>query len=168
VKDDTEDTFVNSIGIATYSNSRATVLSYVSVFESFWKQSDLVKKIKESEELQKDFVHIAAHELKNPIQPILGLSSILMKHKPSDENEFHNIVKTINRNAKKLIQLINDILDVTKIETNNLNLNKELLNLGDLIYDIIEDYKDQIDNDNVKIISLFGIQDSKYLLLMNI
>jgi hypothetical protein len=51
VKDDTEDTFVNSIGIATYSNSRATVLSYVSVFESFWKQSDLVKKLKESEEL---------------------------------------------------------------------------------------------------------------------
>jgi hypothetical protein len=33
---------------------------------------------------------------------------------------------------------------------------------------MIEDYKDQIDNDNVKIISLFGIQDSKYLLLMNI
>jgi two-component system, OmpR family, sensor histidine kinase VicK len=100
VKDDTEDTFVNSIGIATYSNSRATVLSYVSVFESFWKQSDLVKKIKESEELQKDFVHIAAHELKNPIQPILGLSSILMKHKPSDENDFRNIIKTINGNAK--------------------------------------------------------------------
>jgi two-component system, OmpR family, sensor histidine kinase VicK len=133
VKDDTEDTFVNSIGIATYSNSRATVLSYVSVFESFWKQSDLVKKIKESEELQKDFVHIAAHELKNPIQPILGLSSILMKHKPSDENDFRNIIKTINRNAKKLIQLTNDILDVTKIETNNLNLNKELFNLDDLI-----------------------------------
>jgi two-component system, OmpR family, sensor histidine kinase VicK len=155
VKDDTEDTFVNSIGIATYSNSRATVLSYVSVFESFWKQSDLVKKIKESEELQKDFVHIAAHELKNPIQPILGLSSILMKHKPSDENEFHNIVKTINRNAKKLIQLTNDILDVTKIETNNLNLNKELLNLGDLIYDIIEDYNNQLDNKNVRLTSKF-------------
>ncbi len=169
VKDDSEDTFSDSIGFATYSNSRATVLSYVSVFESFWKQSDLVKKLKESEELQKDFVHIAAHELKNPIQPILGLSGLLMKYKPTtDENEFHNIVKTINRNAKKLIQLTNDILDVTKIETNNLNLNKELFNLGDLISDIIEDYRDQIDNENVKLISLFGIQDSKYLLLMDI
>ena len=79
VKDDTKDTFVDSIGFATYSNSRATVLSYVSIFESFWKQSEIVKKLKESEELQKDFVHIAAHELKNPIQPILGLSSLLIK-----------------------------------------------------------------------------------------
>ncbi len=43
--------------------------------------------------------------LKNPIQPILGLSNRLMKHKPSDEKEFQNIIKIINRNAKKLIQL---------------------------------------------------------------
>ncbi len=154
LKDDSKDTFIDSIGFATYSNSRATVLSYISVFESFWKQSDLVKKLKESEELQKDFVHIADHELKNPIQPILGLSNILMKHKP-DENEYYNIVKTINRNAKKLIQLTNDILDVTKIETNNLNLNKELFYLNDLISDIIEDYKNQLDNENVKLISKF-------------
>ena len=113
------------------------------------------KKLKDPKILQKDFIHIAAHELKNPIQPILGLSSLLMKHKPTDENEFHNIVKTINRNAKKLIQLTNDILDVTKIETNNLNLNKELFNLSDLISDIIEDYKNQLDNENVKLTSKF-------------
>jgi two-component system, OmpR family, sensor histidine kinase VicK len=66
VKDNTEDTFVDSIGFATYSNSRATVLSYVSVFESFWKQSELVRKLKESKECQKGFVHITSHALKNP------------------------------------------------------------------------------------------------------
>jgi two-component system, OmpR family, sensor histidine kinase VicK len=79
VKDDSKDNFIDSIGFATYSNSRSTVLSYASIFESFWKQSDLLKKLKESEELQKDFIHIAAHELKNPIQPILGLSNRLIK-----------------------------------------------------------------------------------------
>ncbi len=46
IKDDTKDNFVDSVGFATYSNSRATVLSYVSVFESFWKQSELVKKLR--------------------------------------------------------------------------------------------------------------------------
>ncbi|MGN6628247.1 MAG: histidine kinase dimerization/phospho-acceptor domain-containing protein, partial [Candidatus Nitrosocosmicus sp.] len=151
IKDDTKDSFVDSMGFATYSNSRATVLSYVSIFETFWKQSDLVKKLKESEELQKDFVHIAAHELKNPIQPILGLSSLLIKTKPTDEKEYQNIIKIINRNAKKLIQLTNDILDVTKIETNNLNLDKEVFNLNDLLSDIIEDYKNQPEIENVKI-----------------
>jgi signal transduction histidine kinase len=151
IKDDTKDAFMDSMGFATYSNSRATVLSYVSIFESFWKQSDLVKKLKESEELQKDFVHIAAHELKNPIQPILGLSSLLIKTKPTDEKEYQNVIKIINRNAKKLIQLTNDILDVTKIETNNLNLQKELFNLNDLISDIVEDYSNQPESQNIKI-----------------
>ena len=150
IKDDTKEKFVNSVGFATYSNSRATVLSYVSIFESFWNQSELVKKLKESEELQKDFVHIAAHELKNPIQPILALTEILVKKKP-DENEFQNILKIIDRNAKKLFQLTNDILDVTKIETNNLTLDKESFNLNDLISDIVEDYKDQIKIKHIKI-----------------
>ncbi|MGN6346927.1 MAG: ATP-binding protein [Candidatus Nitrosocosmicus sp.] len=151
IRDDTKDSFNKSVGFATYSNSRATILSYVSIFESFWKQSDLVKKLKESEELQKDFVHIAAHELRNPIQPILGLSSLLMKTKPTDEKEYQNIIKIINRNAKKLIQLTNDILDVTKIETNNLNLDKQMFNINYLLSDIIEDYKNRLDNDQIKL-----------------
>ena len=151
IRDDTKDSFTKSVGFATYSNSRATVLSYVSIFESFWKQSELVKKLKESEELQKDFVHIAAHELRNPIQPILGLTEVLMKNKPEGEIEYQNIIKIINRNAKKLIQLTSDILDVTKIETNNLNLQKELFYINDLVFDIVEDYNNQRDNENVKL-----------------
>ncbi len=49
-----------------------------------------------------------------------------MKSTPLDEKEYQNIIKIINRNAKKLLQLTSDILDVTKIETNNLNLQLEL------------------------------------------
>ncbi len=148
IKDDTKDNFFDSVGFATYSNSRPTVLSYVSIFESFWKQSELVKKLKESEEIQKDFVHIAAHELKNPIQPILSSSAIL-KSKIKDKESFE-ILEIMNRNAKKLLQLTNDILDVTKIETNNLNLSKELFKLNDLIFDIVEDYNNHLENENIK------------------
>ena len=147
VKDDSKDTFSKSVGFATYSNSRATVLSYVSIFESFWKQSELVKKLKESEELQKDFIHIAAHELKNPIQPILSSSTIL-KSKIKDK-ESCEILEVINRNAKKLKQLTSDILDVTKIETKNFNLNKELFDLNEAISNIIKDFKNQVNNKNV-------------------
>ena len=151
VKNDLKEKFSESMGFGTYSNSTATVFSYVSIFESFWSYSDIVEKLKKSEELQKDFVQMAAHEFRTPIQPILGLSSLLIENKPKDENEFQNLLKIINRNAKKLIQLTNDILDVTKIETNNLILNKELFNLMDMIQDIIQDYNDQIDNENVKL-----------------
>jgi signal transduction histidine kinase len=150
----TNDNLEESLGMATYSNSRATVLSYVSIFESFWIQSELVKKLKKSEELEKDFVHIAAHEFKNPIQPILGLSDFMMNNK-LDENLFRNSLRIINRNAKKLIQLTNDILDVTKIETNNLNLHKEVFNLSVLVTDIIEDYGNQIDKENITLSAKF-------------
>ncbi|HXT84157.1 MAG TPA: HAMP domain-containing sensor histidine kinase [Verrucomicrobiae bacterium] len=148
IKDDAKNSFCDSVGFATYSNSRPTVLSYVSIFESFWKQSDLVKKLKESEELQKDFVHIAAHELKNPIQPIISSSAIL-KSKIKDKESIE-VLEIMDRNAKKLLQLTGDILDVTKIGTKNLDLNMELFKLNDIIFDIVKDYNDQLENENIK------------------
>jgi two-component system sensor histidine kinase VicK len=160
IKDNTKDTFSKSVGFATYSNSNATVLSYVSIFESFWKQSDLVKKLKESEELQKDFVHIAAHELKNPIQPILASSTIL--NSKIKDKESCEILEVINRKAKKLNQLTNDVLDVTKIETNNFNLNKELFDLNEVISNIIADFKNQFNNKNVTLSYKISTKEDKF------
>ncbi len=73
-KNELKETFLDSVGFGTYSNSSATVLSYVSIFESFWSQSEVIEKLKMSEELQKQFISIASHELRNPIQPIIGLT----------------------------------------------------------------------------------------------
>ncbi len=161
IKNDLKEKFSESMGFGTYSNSAATVISYVSIFESFWSYSDIVEKLKRSEELQKDFIQIAAHELRTPIQPILGFSNLLTKIKPEDTNEFQNLAIIINRNAKKLIQLTNDILDVTKIETNNLVLDREEFNLIDMIQDLIQDYDDQIDHKNIKLSSKF-MRSNKY------
>src|SRR6476469_451238 len=136
--------------LASYSNSKATVIGYASIFEILWRQTEILEKLKESEELQKDFIHIAAHELKNPIQPILGLSSQLFKYRV-DDNNYYDLLNVINRNAKKLIQLSNDILDVTKIESKKLILNKELFNLNELILETIQDYKNQLVNKDVEL-----------------
>ena len=59
LKDDTKQTSIEAIGLATYSDSQSTVLSYVSIFESLWTQTELYQKLKESEEVKDDFVHIA-------------------------------------------------------------------------------------------------------------
>src|SRR3954449_4215337 len=77
IKDNSKETFGEAIGFATYSNSKPTVLSYISIFESFWLQTEIYKKVKETEQMQKDFINIAAHELRTPIQPILGFVEIL-------------------------------------------------------------------------------------------
>jgi signal transduction histidine kinase len=150
VNDDSKDTFSGSLGFATYSNSRSTVLSYVSIFESFWLQTEMYKKIKETERMQKEFINIAAHELRGPIQPILGLTQVV-RFKMKD-TELQKLQDVVIRNAKRLQRLTDDILDVTKIESNLLHLNKEEFNLNDLIFHIIDDDKSQIDNKDIKLI----------------
>ena len=89
---------------------------------------------------------MAAHELRNPVQPILGLSSLLMS-KLEKEKELYNIAKTINRNAKKLIKLTNDVLDIAKIETKSLTLDKEKVDLRQLLIDNINEYKNLLMDD---------------------
>src|SRR5215216_5665520 len=76
LKDDSKETFHEAIGLSTYSNSKAGVLSYVSMFESLWKQTELYEKLKSHEKMQKEFINIAAHELRTPTQAILGYAEL--------------------------------------------------------------------------------------------
>ena len=156
LKDDTKGTSYEAMGLATYSNSKPTVLSYISIFESLWKQADLYKeleysnneltaankKLKESDKIQKEFIDVAAHELRTPIQPILGLSEVLLsKIKNKDDYE---LIETIARNAKRLQRLTEDILDVTKIESQSLQLQKEKFNFSEVIMNVVANYESQI------------------------
>ena len=75
-RDDTKDNYYAAVGLATYSNSRRIALSYASIFDSLWKQGELYEQLKVHDRMQREFINIAAHELRTPIQPILGLSEI--------------------------------------------------------------------------------------------
>ena len=104
------------------------------------------QKVKESEKIKTEFINIAAHELRTPIQPILGLSDMIYS-KVKDE-ELHELLEIIIRNAKRLKRLTDNLLDVTKIEGRSLKLNKEKFNLNILISEVLKDYvnkqKDQL------------------------
>jgi hypothetical protein len=145
-KDDSRDSSYETIGLSTYSNSSSICLSYNSIFESLWKQTELYEQLRVHDTLQKEFINIAAHELRTPIQPILGLTEIVRSQvKDVKQRELLDI--TI-RNAKRLQRLTEDILDVTRIETKSLDLNKELLNLNEVILEIISDFNNQIIKEN--------------------
>jgi signal transduction histidine kinase len=96
---------------------------------------------------------VASHELRTPIQPILGLSEVL--HDKIKDTKQIELIDAIIRNAKRLQQLTEDILDVTKIESQSLKLNKERFNLSELISTIVEEYKNEIgkDNGNIKLVN---------------
>jgi nitrogen-specific signal transduction histidine kinase len=142
--DDLKDDFIEAVGIATYSNSKPTVLSYISIFESLWNEAKLYEQLKIHDKMQREFINIASHEMKTPTQAILGYSDLVQKH-PEKREEMLN---AISRNAIRLQKLTNDILDVTRIESQTLNLNKENFDLIDLIGNIVEDYRSQIEKDN--------------------
>src|SRR5215210_3122372 len=159
LKDDSKKTFHEAIGLSTYSNSKAGVLSYVSMFESLWKQTELYEKLKGNEKMQKEFINIAAHELRTPIVPILSLSELLYSNAKKEGQQLHiqeeqqkEMLEIILRNANRLHQLTEDILDVTRIESQILQIRKERFNLNDLILSIVEHYRKQIANSNVKVI----------------
>jgi signal transduction histidine kinase len=101
------------------------------------------EKQKEADKLKDEFVKIAAHELKTSIQPILGLSNVLLSRN-LDPAEHDRLLGVVVRNAKRLQRLADSLLDVTRIESNSLKLNKEKININDVIIDVIEDYRDQI------------------------
>jgi two-component system, OmpR family, sensor histidine kinase VicK len=137
LRDDSKLTFIEAIGLSTYSNSKAGVLSYVAIFENLWKQSHLYEQLKRQDKMQKDFINIAAHELRTPIQPILGLTENLISH--AKDIEQAKLLEVVSRNANRLKRLTEDILDITKIESQSLNLKKERFNLNDIIVNSIDD-----------------------------
>ena len=116
------------------------------------------ERLKESEKIKDEFINTAAHELRTPVQPILGLTDVVKsriiaqnglmkrdKHKKSPE-ELVLMLDVIIRNAKRLKQLTDNILDVTKIESHSFKLNKERLDIVQLIEDVIVDQNILISN----------------------
>jgi len=101
------------------------------------------ESLKKKDEAQKQFINIAAHELRTPIQPILNAIYLLQSANLKSEKR-PQYLDIIRRNTEKLGRLAEDILDVTRIESNTLKLTIERLNLYDLILNTIEEYKKNI------------------------
>ena len=151
LKDDSKETFVDAVRLALYSATDATVKSYLTLFESLWEQAELYKQLEEHDKMQKEFINIAAHELRTPIQPLLGLIEILGLDQDKAE-EVRGIkrseAKMIARNVFRLERLSKAILDTTKIGSNSLKLNKERFDLNEKITNTIADAKASIKKQN--------------------
>jgi signal transduction histidine kinase len=119
----------------TYSESRSIVSSFAVIFDSLWKQTEMNAALQARDELQKEFINIAAHELRTPVQPIVGMVELL-EQEFGEKEDF----KLIARNARRLHRLTEDILDVAKIESGLLNLNEQQFDINEAITDVIGNY----------------------------
>ena len=109
---------------------------------------DQYEKIKESEKIKDEFINVAAHELRTPIQPILALSIFLAKREGEIE-EYKDHIEIIIKNSKRLQKLSEEILDVARIESRSLDLNLERFDLLGLMTTLISDYSNQADRNNI-------------------
>jgi two-component system, OmpR family, sensor histidine kinase VicK len=142
--------FPDAIGFSVYSNRRNTVDFFKSVFELLWNERKLNEELLMTDKMQKEFINVAAHELRTPIVPILGLSEILRSRTIKDTSSSRKkqdleMLDIVIRNAGRLSRLTEDILDITKIESQSLRLKKELFDLNDAIFITVEEFKRQID-----------------------
>lgn len=154
--DDSKENFIDAIGLATYSNSKPTVSSYISIFEGLWNQTKLYEELKKHNKMQQEFINIAAHELRTPAQSLLGYAQ-LAKSKPHYiEKQLESFIDVMYRNSFRIHKLTKDILDITRIESQTLKLNKTKFSLNDLMISATEDARTKLvlrntSSDKVKI-----------------
>ena len=151
------------------NNNEFSVLStsfnyMVNYIKNIKKQDIIIKElVKSNEELKykdqikNDFINIAAHEIKTPIQPIIALTEVLQQQ--GEGGKITNIEKNkvyldiILRNSKRLKQITDDLLDVTRIESGSFSLTKTKFNLKELITEILREYEQTIQlKTNLKLI----------------
>ena len=139
------------------------------------------EELKHKDRLKDEFINVAAHELKGPIQPILGLSELLRTRKivaagstnhkinnnkvtemtVQEEKEFLDVIV---RNSRRLREFAENILDVAKIESGSFVLNKEKINLEDMIKEVLQEFAQKtINKDKIKI--SYESQDSNMIII---
>ena len=131
--------FINIIGLALSS-----IRYNIKLRESNEMLSQQYEKVKESEKIKSEFINITAHELRTPIQPILGLTETM--YSMVKDKEQLELLDIVTRNAKRLKRLTDNLLDVTKIESQSLMLKKEKLNINILISEVLKEYVNKKSN----------------------
>ncbi|HKQ21038.1 MAG TPA: ATP-binding protein [Nitrososphaeraceae archaeon] len=155
VKDDNQDNFLEAVGYATFHTSKSRTESYNFIFDTIWRQADLYEslreanrnliysyqKLEEHDAMEKEFINLAAHELRTPSQSIIGYSEML-KDLPERNKQYE---EAISRNAERLYSLITNMLSIARIESQTMKLNKIIFDLNVKIENVIKDVSQQIE-----------------------
>jgi PAS domain S-box-containing protein len=109
-------------------------------------------ELKKSERLKTEFMNIAAHELRSPITPIKGYLDLIITDKNTSDS-IKNWAKISLRNTERLLKLINDILDVSRLDTDTMRFEMEKIDIVEFLDEIAEDMRAPIENKNLKFIT---------------
>src|SRR2546426_920560 len=146
--DDMKEDLYEAVGLATYTESKSIAASYATIFESIWRQTELYEQLKVHDTLQKDFINIAAHELRTPVQAIINYAELAIADKGQREKYYARLLRSVNR----LQKLTEEILDAARIESGNLRLSNEVFNLTQVVAEVLADEESGIRNKKLEIV----------------
>lgn len=106
-------------------------------------------ELKKSERLKTEFMNIAAHELKSPVTPIKGYLELIITSEDANE-KIKNWAKISLRNSERLLRLVNDILDVSRLDTDTMRFEMVKLDTNEILNEIVEDMRAAIEKNNLK------------------
>jgi signal transduction histidine kinase len=117
------------------------------------------EQLRSQDKLQREFINTAAHELRTPIQPILSLSDVLSS--TIKDKKQRELLDVISRNARRLQRLAEDILDIARIESKSLKLERTQFNLTEVTGDVIEEYRATMQRNEGRRSVIFTLQSSR-------
>jgi len=113
------------------------------------ERNNIENELKKSERLKTEFMNIAAHELKSPVTPIKGYLDLIISDNESSE-KIKNWARISLRNCERLLRLVNDILDVSRLDSDTMRFDMGKLNTAEIINEIAEDMKPAVENKNLE------------------
>jgi len=134
--------------------NKSLELEVASKTSEITKSNELLKrankKLMELDKLKSDFVSMVSHELKTPLTPMKTSAEFLLQNDP-DLNVRREMLELIVRNIDRQTRMVNDMLDISRIESGNMRYRKEILDIGEIINSAIETIKKQSEEKKINI-----------------
>ena len=110
---------------------------FITVARDITERKEAEEALREVDRLKAEFVANTSHELRTPLQGIMGSTKLMLAGKVTDPETQREFLTIIEKQSERLTELINDLLDVSRMESGRFNIEKEPMSLVDVVHDAV-------------------------------
>jgi len=122
----------------------------ILIIDDITKQIKILEKLEKSDKYKTEFLSNMSHEIRSPINSIIGFSELL-KDVKNDESKVNKYIEIIQNSSESLIKIVNDILDFSKIEEGKLEINKTNFDINKILENLYLINKNKNKNKNIEL-----------------
>ena len=126
-------------GIGTNLLDNPSVAGIVVNFHDITERKQADEALRELDQMKSEFIANISHELRTPLQSILGFTKLMMRDEVSDPERQREFLTIIDAQGEHLTNLINDLIDVSRIESGRFDIQKQHLSIGEVIHSAVQE-----------------------------